>query len=194
MGISTRTYYLPPPGTPPFEWFMTNPRCFLPPDQHWKKVPEEYAIGVKWKKTPNGHVPSMVSDGKGNVTQETKKGKRKKWVPDKERNEALARGEEIPPRNYLDLTTEERVYLGRSEFREFTQYLKHEDEIIASRRNDYNDLLKAGEAEKKKLGDAISTANQRLREKLAALEAEERRADQALADKAKSGSGGQRGK
>lgn len=166
-----RVFYVPPNGTPPFEFEMSSTlKAFMPPDQYWKKVPEDYEIGkiVRQDGVETGRLRSV----------------RDKWVPDEERNKRLAEGTELPPENFLDLTRAELVFLNQGRFALQVQHLKRESDIKKSQRDTF-DQMQADH--KKKMADLrkqLDEAERRMAAVVAKAQAEVEEAANAKKPKA----------
>lgn len=83
-----RVFYKPPPGTQPFVVEAAGTTWVIqPPDQYWKETEEQYIIGRQYNQF--GH---LIQDG-------TKFGMRSQWIPDEEKNRAVAEGRLEAPDN-----------------------------------------------------------------------------------------------
>lgn len=160
-----RVFYNPPKGTPPLEFESGGLKFFMPPDQYWKRVPEEYVVGQVW----NDLLQQPLIDPKTRKPKEIRQVK-KVWVPDEEKNELMTAGHIGKPKNYLDLTESDyrHIYNSTSELK---QYLVTETQLEAEH-NRSMDRLKDEFAEKE--ARLLREHEARLRKKRLELEAKER--------------------
>jgi hypothetical protein len=159
---------------PPFEWERSQfVKVFESPHAYFKKVEIKYPIGMIVDKR-TGH-PKLNSKKEPQMSW----GLRSVWVLDEEKNEQMKKGLIPKPKNWLDLTKEERVFLNWANQHDFyRRHLVAEDKIVRDqdleldnvKRRHYermDQLVKAQEAEQLKVKALIDEVK-REREKFEA--------------------------
>lgn len=160
-----RVFYTPPKGTPPLAFESSGLKVFMPPDQYWTRVSEDYVVGLVW----NDKLKEPVIDPKTGKPKEIKQ-TRKTWVPDKEKNELMEAGHIGKPKNFLDLSDSD-VKHAFAQKSELTQYLVLESQLEAEHKRSL-DRIKDEFAEKE--ARLIREHEAKLRKKRLELEAKER--------------------
>lgn len=150
--MTERVYYVPPDGSEPLDFELSSRlHVFYPQDKIWKRVDQEYVVGILMNNKLG--VPRMDPRNPGKMLEH--KAKRKVWAVDKEKTEALQQGLIPKPKNWLDCNEDMLVELAKGQYAEKAAFLKREKEIEQKQRDDYKRVMDAGDREIEELKATI---------------------------------------